>query len=99
MQNIRFIAKPLRVKPQGSSEDVNTYEVRYKPTRNGLKATSGGDFSNLLLEAVCELPKANPHKERVIVSLEGNFPEKYVDETRKVFDFYSKAEGVDVDVL
>ena len=99
MQTIKFIARPLREKPEWSGEDVNGYEVKYDFSSRGILGTSGSSFSNLLLEAICGLPEANPNKERVIVSLEGDFPEKYVDETKKVFDFYSRAENVEVDIM
>ena len=30
--------------------------------------------------------------------MEGEFPEKYVDETRRLINFYSRAEGVNADI-
>ena len=38
----------------------------------------------------------NKDKRSVAVSMNGDFPEKYLSEIRYVFGLYSKAEGVDV---
>jgi|SRR3989344_2110961 len=92
MKIIKFIATYLMW-------DINGYAIRYSPPREEIHRTSGENFSNLLLEAVCGLPEANPNKEPVVVSLEGRFPKKYLDETKRVFDFYSRAENVNVNII
>jgi len=98
MITIKFTARPVREKPEHSTEDANVYEVKYIPARGGIHGTVGGDFSNLLLEAICDLPEHNPSKEAVRVEMEGEFPEKYVQETERLTDLYSRAEKVNVRV-
>ena len=98
MVAITFKARRVREKRELFGEDVNEYEVRYNPTRGIVHGTLG-DFSNLLLEAVCGMPEHNPRKEPVRVSLQGDFPQKYEVEIRRVFDFYARAEDVKIDYL
>ena len=75
MITIRFTAIPNGEKGARSSEDMNAYKVRYTPARD-VRETHG-NFSNLLLEAICGLPEHNPNKRAVRVEMEGEFPEKY----------------------
>ena len=51
-------------------------------------------FSNLILEAICGLPEHNPDKRAVRVEMSGEFPEKYINEAKRLLDFYSRAENV-----
>ena len=97
MITIKFTATPVREKPKHSTEDVNAYEVRYTPARESVRGT-GGSFSNLLLEAICGLPDHNPDKRAVRIEMVGEFPEKYVNETKRLLDFYSRAEKVNAGV-
>lgn len=97
MITIRFTAKAVGQKPEHSTEDVNAYEVRYTPTRGSVRG-SGGSFSNLLLEAICGLPEHNLDKRAVRVEMSGEFPEKYINETKRLVDFYSRAENINAGV-
>lgn len=97
MYHITFIATPVREKPKYSSEDVNRYEVRYSPARGMVQGTSGADLESLLVEAICGLKENHTDKSRAIgVTLKGEFPQKYSDEIRQLFELYAKAEGVKV---
>ncbi|HLD15147.1 MAG TPA: hypothetical protein VJB94_01040 [Candidatus Nanoarchaeia archaeon] len=92
MKTLEFIADDRKTKPEGS------YEVKYQPPRGRIHGTAGGCFSNLLLEAVCDLPEDNSKKEDILVTTKGNFPIKYLGELEKVFGFYAKSEGVKVTI-
>ena len=97
MYYITFIRTPMRENPEHSSEDVNRYEVRYIPARGNIQGTGGNTLEGLLVEAVCGLKEHHTDKNRAIgVILKGNFPKKYADEIKKLFDLYAKAEGVKV---
>ncbi len=98
MQEIKFIARRGSKSPTRPSEDVNIYSVEYRPPRGVVYDTGGHVFSNQLLEAVYGLLEYNPEKEPVQVTLEGNFPQIYLDRVRTFFDLYSRAEGVSVSV-
>ena len=98
MKDITFVANHVREKPEGSSEDVNAYEVRYNPPRGSVHSTRG-NFSNLVLEAVCGMPDFNDEKEPVRVILQGDFPQKFEEEAERVFDFYARAEDVRLDYI
>ncbi len=97
MYHITFIATPTREQPEHSNEDVNRYEVRYSPARGLVQGTGGPTLEGLLVEAVCGLREHHTDKNRAIdVTLKGNFPKKYSDEIKELFDLYAKAEGVKV---
>ena len=96
MYHITFIATPVREKSEHSSKDVNRYEVRYSPARGMIQGTAG-NLEGLLVEAVCGLREHHADKDRAIdVTLKGNFPQKYADEIKQLFELYAKAEGVKV---
>lgn len=80
-----------------SGEDFNTYEVRYNPYRGLVRATMCANFSGILLEAICGLPEHNREKRPITVSTIGDFPQRYLDEIKTVFDLYARAEGVKVE--
>ena len=97
MYHITFVATPVREKPAHSSEDVNRYEVKYNPARGTLQGTGSGNLEGLLLEAVCGLREHHTDRNRAInVALKGDFPQKYADEIRQLFELYAKAEGIKV---
>lgn len=97
MYHITFIATPVRERPEHSTKDVNRYEVRYNPPRGLVEGTGGSDLESLLVEAVCGLREHHTDNSRAIsVTLQGDFPEKYVREIKTLFDLYAKAEGVRV---
>ena len=97
MSHITFIATPVREKLEYSSKDVNTYEVKYSPARGMVQGTSSGNLEGLLVEAVCGLKEHHTDKNRAIsVVTRGEFPQKYQDEIRELFELYAKAENVKV---
>ncbi len=97
MYHITFIATPIREKLEYSSENVNIYELNYSPARGMIQGTGGSTLKGLLVEAVCGLKRHHTDKQGVIdVTLKGNFPQKYSDEIKQLFELYAKAEDVKV---
>ena len=97
MYHITFVATPTREKPAHSGEDVNRYEVRYSPARGMVQGTGGSTLEGLLVEAICGLRDHRSDGSRAInVTLKGDFPQKYADEIRQLFELYAKAEDVRV---
>ena len=103
MHRIEFIAKQARETHNNStfvSGDENTYSVSYEPIwmkPRRVEARISPNFSTLLLETFCGLPKNNPGKESIQVSLDGNFPQEHIYHLQLMFDMYSEAYGVKVE--
>jgi hypothetical protein len=73
------------------------YFVRYIPARGNVGERSGIP-SDLLLEAICGLPKYNPGKRAVRVEIGKDYSQGFLDKAKKLFDFYSKSEQVNTEV-
>ena len=97
MYHITFVATPTREKLAHSGEDVNRYEVKYSPARGMVQGTGGSTLEGLLVEAICGLREHHTDRSRAInVALKGDFPQKNVDEIKRLFEIYAKDEGVKV---
>ncbi|HLC59792.1 MAG TPA: hypothetical protein VJH34_04695 [archaeon] len=93
MVELTFIATPVRGKPAWSTEDVNTYNVRFGIPIRELHGYGGANLPGLLLDAIDSIKEYRPGQD-VIVRLEGQFPEKYRSQIETIFNLYAKAEGV-----
>jgi len=102
MYHITFTATPQTAKCLQSKPgiDVNHYHVQYDPLMGGHLALNGlNTLEGLLVETICSLREYHQDRSKAIdVTLKGDFPQKYSDEIRELFELYAKAEKVEVKV-
>jgi len=54
MYHIKFIATPVKERPEHSGEGVNAYKVEYSPSRGMVQGTRGSTLEGLLVESFAD---------------------------------------------
>ncbi|MDO8676237.1 MAG: hypothetical protein Q7K16_01105 [Candidatus Azambacteria bacterium] len=71
--------------------------MKYDPPMASVASSFGTCFSNILLDAVCYLTEYNTTPCIVKVIMKGPFFQRHIEQAKKIFDLYKKAERVFVE--